>query len=244
MGALTGRRVLVTRAEDDAAAWVEVLERAGAQPVVLPCLSTRALDDRETASRLRTAMATTDWLVLTSRRAVECVDALLVAPPNGKVRIAAVGPATARAARRAWGRVDREATIPTSVGLAVDLLVACSTTAVDAPSAVFAGAVDGQRSGEDILRANGWHTVTIGVYETTPAPPAPCRIDLSAESLDDILLASPSAVTGLLNLAVPPRTARIYTIGPTTTAAALAAGLVVTAEARRPGLEGLLEAMQ
>jgi uroporphyrinogen-III synthase len=36
----------------------------------------------------------------------------------------------------------------------------------------------------------------------------------------------------------------VYTIGPSTTAAAREAGLAVTAEAREPSLEGLVEAMQ
>jgi uroporphyrinogen-III synthase len=36
----------------------------------------------------------------------------------------------------------------------------------------------------------------------------------------------------------------VYTIGPSTTAAARSAGLEVTAEAREPSFEGILEAMQ
>jgi uroporphyrinogen-III synthase len=38
--------------------------------------------------------------------------------------------------------------------------------------------------------------------------------------------------------------AKVYTIGPSTTAAARRAGLAVTAEAREPSFEGILEAMQ
>jgi uroporphyrinogen-III synthase len=61
--------------------------------------------------------------------------------------------------------------------------------------------------------------------------------------VDDVLLASPSAVTGLVNCAVLPKVVRVITIGATTSAAAVAAGLSVTAEARWPNLDGMLEAM-
>jgi uroporphyrinogen-III synthase len=60
--------------------------------------------------------------------------------------------------------------------------------------------------------------------------------------VEAIWLASPSAVTGLLNQAeLDPRT-RVITIGPTTSAAARDAGIVVGAEARCPTFTGMLEA--
>jgi uroporphyrinogen-III synthase len=58
-----------------------------------------------------------------------------------------------------------------------------------------------------------------------------------------ILLASPSAVLGLVHRAVLPVGAQVVTIGPATTAAARANGLAVAAQARHPDLEGLLEAI-
>jgi len=61
---------------------------------------------------------------------------------------------------------------------------------------------------------------------------------------DDVLLASPSAVAGFVNQVRLDRTPGIFTIGPSTTEAARAAGLDVTGEASRPGLRGLLEAMR
>lgn len=242
---LMGRRVLVTRALDDAMAWATELARVGAVPVVFPCLSTRPITDVGTTERLRKAVKDADWIGVTSRRGVQSAVALLGAPLPECIRVAAVGPATARAASALWGRTDLVATHHTLEGLLADLLGTTHSADVSpGPHLVLAGARGGQRHGVRALLARGWRVTTVAVYETVPAVSTGRRVDLAAEQLDDILLASPSAVTGLRNLACLPKNVRIFTIGPTTTAAARAAGLVVTAEARRPGLDGLLEAMQ
>ena len=51
-------------------------------------------------------------------------------------------------------------------------------------------------------------------------------------------------MTGLVNRLELDAAVEILSIGPSTTRAARAAGLTVTAEAARPSLEGLMEAMQ
>jgi len=93
------------------------------------------------------------------------------------------------------------------------------------------------------LTAAGITTRRVDVYRTAPVPPLARKRELAADGVDDVLLASPSAVTGLVNCAVLPKEARVITIGPTTSAAATAAGLRVTAEARWPNLDGMLEVM-
>lgn len=238
---LAGRRVLVTRAVDDAEAWAESLVRLGAYPVIFPCLVSASLNDAATAARLRLALSDADWLVLSSRRGVESAASLVgpVLPPC--VRIATVGPTTAQAAMVAWGHADLVAVTPTSEGLATELADAMRASP---QRAVVAGAVDGRRDAGVVLASRGWRVTIVPVYRTIAAPASRGRIDLSAQGVDDILLASPSAVTGLLNQAVLPSSVRIITIGPTTTAAARAAGLDVAAEALWPGLDGMLEAMQ
>jgi uroporphyrinogen-III synthase len=59
-----------------------------------------------------------------------------------------------------------------------------------------------------------------------------------------VVLASPSAASGFVHQVELDAPVEIYTIGPSTTAAAQALGLAVTAEAREPSLDGILEAMQ
>jgi uroporphyrinogen-III synthase len=76
------------------------------------------------------------------------------------------------------------------------------------------------------------------------APPAQPKLRASALGANLVVLASPSAANGFVNQVDLDSPVEIYTIGPSTTDAARALGLRVTAEAREPSLEGILEAMQ
>lgn len=239
---LAGRRVLVTRALEDAGEWAARLEALGAEPVILPCIRTEPLDDASTRDRLAAAVRDADWLCVTSPRGAEAV-ARLVAPLPPAVRAAAVGDSTAGAVRRSLGREPFVCRGATSRALGAELLareLAGSATA----RVVVAAAEGGRTDLEAVLRAGGVTVTRIDVYRTVPASPAPAPIDLARERIADVLLASPSAVRGLLNQASFPSNARIFTIGPTTSAAVVAAGLVVAGEASRPDLESLVEVMQ
>ena len=97
---------------------------------------------------------------------------------------------------------------------------------------------------ERTLQAAGAECTRCNVYRTVAAPPAEPRRPLSALHVDNVVLASPSAVTGFVHQVDVDGPLNVYTIGPATTAAARGAGLAVTAEAREPSLEGILEAMQ
>lgn len=239
---LAGRRVLITRAADDAEVWAERLTRLGARPVLMPCLTCIPVDGPATASALIAALADASWLLLSSRHGAEVVASLLAGRLPPGVQVGVVGPSTAEAARRLLGRVDLVAARATSRGLA-DAMLARLGGAASGERIVVAGAANGRDDAASALTGAGARVTVIPVYRTVPAPPPAVKRDLAAEGVDDILLASPSAVRGLVNCAVLSPSARIITIGPTTTAAALAAGLAVAAESRRPDLEGMLEVM-
>ncbi|MFI5309995.1 MAG: uroporphyrinogen-III synthase [Gemmatimonadales bacterium] len=241
--ALHGRRVLVTRAREDADRWASVLARLGAEPFVLPCLVTEPIDDAETAGALREALTVATWLVVTSARGVDAVAHLLAAPLPRHTRVAAVGPATARAATAQLGRVDLVSSGSTSGSLGAELASLLCETPGAGRCVLVAGAAGGRQDAERELAAAGIPTRRVDVYRTVPVAPSALKRELAADGVDDVLLASPSAVTGLVNCAVLPAEARVFTIGPTTSAAARAAGLSVTAEARSPNLDGMLEAM-
>ena len=214
--AIAGRRILVTRATDDAERWADRLRRLGAQPVMLPCLEIVTIANQGVATGLRAALAQATWLVLSARRGVEAV-ARLAGPdlPDG-VRVAVVGPSTARAAADLLGRVDLIATESSARGLAQALLAR-----LDARDRVM----------------------RVDLYATIPAAPVTRKLDLADAGIDAVLLASPTAAEGLVNRAIVGTNVDVITIGPTTSAAAAAVGLTVRAEARRPDLAGMLEAM-
>ena len=249
---LAGRRILVTRASDDAGRWAARLAACGALPVTLPCLVCEPISDAVTAGRLRAAIDRADWLVVTSARGVRAVAGLLGGAPSvaapvalpRRVRIAAVGPATARAVTDHFGRVDLIAQVNTAVGLAHELADAVRSRGGATPArVVLAGPAGGRHDATMVLAAAGVAVTEVAVYRTVPAPVAATKRDLAADGVEIVLLASPSAVTGLLHLALLPASARIITIGPTTSTAAIAAGLVVAGEARHPTFEGILEAI-
>jgi uroporphyrinogen III methyltransferase / synthase len=255
--------VLITRSEDDCAEWAVELERRGARPVLLPCITSEPIDTPELRAALKRAITDADWLVLTSRRGVEACARLLVPrethrhdPPTlqeqGIARgatvtlpvrtcIATVGAATANEARERFGRADL---IGGGNAAALGAALIADVRFTPGARVVLALAENAGDALERALTAAGASCARFDVYRTIPAPPAPSKRALSSLGAERVVLASPSAANGFVHqvdLDVP---VAIYTIGPSTTAAARALGLAVTAEAREPSLEGILEAMQ
>ena len=245
MTALTGhaygRRVLLTRSEEDCAEWAAAFERHGVGTTALPCIRCEPISAPATRAALAAAVPKADWLVLTSRRGVAAFAALDPPALPARCGVAVVGITTAEAAKAELGRVD---------------LVGGGTAAALAATLVDVGDLGRRRrvllalaenagtALEDALTAAGARCTRLDVYRTIPAPPAEPRRPLSALRVDNVVLASPSAVTGFVHQVEVDVPVAIYSIGPSTTAAARSAGLTVTAEAREPSLEGILEAMQ
>jgi uroporphyrinogen III methyltransferase/synthase len=112
------------------------------------------------------------------------------------------------------------------------------------PRALLALAENAGDTLAQALTAAGAECTRLDVYRTVPIAATGARRPLSALRVDNVVLASPSAVTGFVHQVDIDVPVKIYTIGPSTTAAARGAGLGVTAEAPEPSLEGILEAMQ
>jgi uroporphyrinogen III methyltransferase/synthase len=237
---LAGRRILLTRSEEDCAEWAEQIARRGAEAVVLPCIRSETIDSDNLRAALDRALADADWLVFTSRRGVDAFDELRSAAVPAHARVAVVGNATAAVARRKIGRVD---VVGRGTGAALAAELAGRGDVRDT-SVLIAVAENAGDAVERTLAAAGARCTRLDLYRTIPAPPAAVKRRLSTLKAERIVLASPTAARGLVHqvdLDVP---AAIYTIGPSTTAAARALGLTVAAEAREPSLDGILEAMQ
>jgi uroporphyrinogen-III synthase len=233
-------RVLVTRSEEDCAAWAERLRARGARPVTLPCIHCETLDTPALRAALAASAAEADWLVFTSRRGVEAFVAL-GGRRHARARIAVVGAGTAAAVDESLGRVDLVG--GGTAALLAGALAASGALARGARVLLALAANVGDVL-ERELTAAGARCTRLEVYRTVPAPAAATKRAMSALGADNVLLASPSAVTGFVHQVEIDMPVYIYTIGPSTTAAAVHEGLAVTAEAREPSLEGLLEAMK
>jgi uroporphyrinogen-III synthase len=238
----SSRRVLLTRSEEDCAEWAERFAERGAEPVSLPCIRCEQLTMPAMRAELVAAVPRADWLAFTSRRGVEAFVALEPPAWNARCRIAVVGATTAEAAKSALGRVDLVGRGGTGAALAATLV--SDGDLAHHPRVLLAVAENAGDVLERTLREAGAQCTRCNVYRTVAAPPTKPRRPLSTLRVDNVVLASSSAVAGFLHQIEVDVPVNVYTIGPSTTAAARRAGLAVTAEAREPSLEGILEAMQ
>ena len=244
----------MTRAREDCAAWVERLRGAGARAVSLACIECHPIDEPSVRARFAEALPDADWLVVTSRRGAEAVARLLAeagfAAPTAAapVPVAAVGPSTAAAARRWLGRADLVSAGSGAEPLARQLarrLIRDRAAGhrTRPPLVLLALAENAGPVLEEILSQAGARCVRIDVYRTTPVPAGAGRRPVSQLGVNTVLLASPSAVTGLLHQVELDVPVEVFTIGPSTSSRAKKVGLTVAAEADSPSLEGLMEAM-
>ena len=105
---LAGRCVIVTRPRHQSASLSEPLRRLGAEVVEEPAIRIEPPEDPTPLDRALQRLGDYDWLVFTSTNAVEAVASRydLEELAGADVRIAAIGPATASAARSRGLTVD------------------------------------------------------------------------------------------------------------------------------------------
>jgi uroporphyrinogen III methyltransferase/synthase len=170
------------------------------------------------------------------------VEAFAMLHPSliGGIRVAAVGPITGEAARQLLGRIDLVGRGGTAAMLAATLLT--NRVLKGNPRLLLALAENADDRLERTLQEAARCT-RIDLYRTIPIPPMQPKRAMSTLGADNVLLASPSAVTGFVNQVDIDIPVSVFTIGPSTSAAARARGLAVTAEASNPSLTGILEAM-
>jgi uroporphyrinogen III methyltransferase / synthase len=239
---LFGRRVVVTRAADQAPTLVGRLRAQGAEAVVLPTIAVREPDDGGAALRRAVAAAATyDWVVLASPNAVERVLPLLRdARDLGTARVAAVGPGTADALAR-W-RVVADLVPPRAV--AESVVEVFPAPPAGGGRALLPRAAAGRDVLPDGLRAAGWTVDVVDAYRTEPQRLPPDALEAAAAA-DAICFTSASTVTGWVDSGGGPATPPVVAcIGPVTAEAASAAGLTVTVVADPHTVAGLVEALR
>jgi uroporphyrinogen III methyltransferase / synthase len=239
---LFGRRVVVTRAREQASTLTRRLADLGATVVELPTIEVGDPDDG--GAGLRAAadrVATYHWVVLTSVNAVDrFVPLLRDARALGRAQVAAIGPGTAAALARHGVAADLvpERSVAESLVAAFPEPPAGGRGRVLLPRAAAARDVV-----PDELGARGWKVDVVPAYRTSLASPPPPALE-AARAADAITFTSASTVSGFLDAAgpeaVPPLVA---SIGPVTSAAARARGLAVAAEADPHTIDGLVDAL-
>lgn len=215
------KRVLVTRAAEDAPALARLIAEQGLRPVVVPLVS--RVWAIEALAALGRAVPHADWIVATSPVVAEIVG---VAAPQAwpAARWAAVGPKTGKRAAELGFRVG-----VTTAGTGADLVAGMGD--VSGKILVVPRGDLADPGLEASLTARGAIVHAIKAYENQLPPDAASRLT-AALPVDATALLSASAATRLAEL-VTDRTllGRIAVIGPSTAAAARAAGLLVHGEA-------------
>jgi uroporphyrinogen-III synthase len=234
-------RIVLTRSAEDCESWAASLRERGIASVQLPCIETQCEDSPTLQTALVAALAEADWLVFTSERGVTALRRQLSQALPEHIRIAVVGPATARRALAELGRADFLAQRSTAASLASELVDHLESSRAQIVLALAENAGDVL---EKTLSNAGHSCRRFNVYRTIPAAAPEQRRTLKEIGGQTIFLASPSAVLGLVNQVEIDDSARLISIGPSTTAAIERAGLQVYAQAATPSLTGMLEAIK
>jgi uroporphyrinogen-III synthase len=249
-GALAGRRIAVTRAPEQAGELVRLLTEHGAEVLLCPLVAFERAEDVAPLDAALQRLGEFDWLLFTSQNAVRFFEErrreLGIPLHWGRPRVAAVGPATAKAAREMGygvGFVAREAT---GRALAQGLAESVAGSSVLMPRSDHA-----RFDLPEMLHAAGARVTDVVAYRTVaPGPDADRALErIRAGQVDAVALASPSAFERLaeeLGMSVLAElTARmaLAAIGPVTADAIRQAGLPVAVMPAKPDPATFVEAL-
>ncbi|HET6380788.1 MAG TPA: uroporphyrinogen-III synthase [candidate division Zixibacteria bacterium] len=226
---MTPPRILVTRPAEDAGRLAALLVERGLEPVGVPAIAIDVESAAPGVAAMLASLEDADWLVITSANGATAVGSQLAgrALPE-RLKVAAVGPATAEALRRRGIRVDH---VPDRYRTGA---IADGLGNVEARRVVLARADAATPELRDILLARGARVEEVVAYRTVEGPAASrdrLRAELAA-GLSGITFTSGSTVRGLLRLAAQPDRMRLRAlpalcIGPVTADAAARAGFHV-----------------
>ncbi|GEK21965.1 uroporphyrinogen-III synthase [Cellulomonas xylanilytica] len=249
---LSGWRVLVPRPSAGRSPAVVALAAAGAEAVVVPLIETVPPEDPTELDDALLALESGwfGWLVVTSAAAVpvlvdraqESAGSLPQLLADGHVRVAAIGPGTARALEEVGVEPDL---VPrgrsTSRGLVEAFPAPTGPARVLFPRGDLAATtvVDG-------LQERGWDVADVVAYRTVSAAPPPpdVREAWTDGTIRAALLTSASTVRELASqLGSPPTSTLMIGIGPSTAAEAARLGLPLAGIATEQTMLGMVDAL-
>ncbi len=260
---LFGKRVVVTRARAQASGLAKTLRDLGAAVVELPAIRIEPTIESEEVRRAVARIGDYALIVLTSPNGVRLLfeamreaglDARALGSPkrqqvgevgssaaeNPGTTVAAIGPGTARALSRCGINAD---IIPERF-VAESLVEALAKLDVAGRKVLVARAAEARDVIPEHLEGRGAEVDVVALYETVREQPDAEAIE-AAQSADYVTFTSSSTVRNLTEALGDrfPKDARIVSIGPVTSEAAIEAGLEVDVEAERHDIDGLLAAL-
>jgi len=247
---LAGRRVLVTRAAHQTGKLSQSLRALGATPVEVPVLEIQPPESFDALDAALLALPAYDWLILTSANTVRAIverAAELGAPlfHPAKLKVAAVGEATATAARKAGFTVTF---VPESY--VAESLLAGLVNRAHRQRILLARAAVTRDVIPDALRKAGALVDAVDAYQNGLPEAAPEQLlQALSRGIDAATFTSSSSVT---HLQVAARAARVpwpfagipaVSIGPITSETLREAGWEPAIEANPSDIPGLVAAV-
>ncbi len=251
---LAGKRVVVTRAPEQAPSFVRALKEAGAEVTILPCIDFAPPDDWSPLDSVLARLSEFNWIAFTSQNSVRFfsrrVRELGLAPTNLRgsgPKIAALGPATGEVAGKEGFPPNFVATNARS---GPEFVAAFAALARGARVLLPASDQAGDRIAE-ALRGVGADVTSVVAYRT--CMPESLSGDALArirnEGADLIFFGSPSAFRNFARM-VGRDTLKSFVgnsafgaIGPTTAQAIRDAGVRVDFESPQPNASDVISAM-
>jgi uroporphyrinogen-III synthase len=248
---LSGKRIVITRAVEQARDLKDRLENLGATILLLPAVSFSEPADVTELDRAIRSLESFDWILFTSANAVRFFAGrrrkLGIAPgEKSRPRRAAVGLATASAAAAEGLTIDYVAKESLGTALARELSASLVDKRVLLPRSERAG-----RELPDALKAAGAEVTEVVAYRTGgvgAVDPGVMKAVRGAR-VDAVLFFSSSAVENLRDklgagvLSMLGARAALGAVGPVTAAALRKAGLPVTIQAAEPTAESMAAAI-
>ena len=247
---LAEKRVLVTRAAHQAAKLSDALRALGAEPVEVPVLEIRPPESYDALDLALRQIGAYDWVIFTSANAIPIVRVRMmdlgIALSELKARVAAVGKATAQAAR-VFLHIEAALTPKEYVA---ESLVTELAPQVTGRRVLLARAAIARDVIPDALRAAGAHIDVLDAYRNAMPEDAPQRLRAAFTSgLDAAAFTSSSSATHLAEAAKRARVpfpipgVRAISIGPITSRTLRELGWEPAAEANPSDVAGLVEAV-
>ncbi|MFI5098163.1 MAG: uroporphyrinogen-III synthase [Candidatus Acidiferrales bacterium] len=204
--ALSGKRVAITRAAEQSQALLTALREMGAHPILLPMIAFGLPDDLRALDESLRRLSEYHWVFFTSQNAVRALQErseqrkVSLRDAIGTAQIAAVGPATAEAARAAGLAIAYVAKEHNGVALAQELQAEVRGKRVLLPRS--------DRANHDLvdtLQGFGAQVTEIVAYKTLrPASDDAHNLENILQDVPDaVLFFSPSAVHHLRELLGP-----------------------------------------
>ncbi|MFZ5469062.1 MAG: uroporphyrinogen-III synthase [Myxococcota bacterium] len=239
---------MVTRPRERAQELCFLLEDEGAEVLALSVLELSPPDDPRPLRSAAEQLQRYAWVVFASPSAVQAlVEAAREAGTLtrlSQVKLAAVGPATAKALRDHGLTVAKEAAVSTGEGLFEALQGELSAT----EEVLLPAAQEGRKELELALADVGVPVTRVAAYRSAPAQVSEALLqELSSSPPQVALFASPRTLEAFLELTGEAgrgmlTAAKLVAIGPTTEAAMRSMGFLAAAVAERPTPEALVEA--